>query len=228
MTVGRPTFRDTVSRSLNRARHRGVTEAAQDAWGRLRAKVTSSHGTLLVLERPTGGPPSHRSDATFRSATPADAGAYARDIATDSERTFRARLSDATRCYLVESRGRLLHASWVTTDSAWTAELDASVTPPAGDAYIYESFTRPETRGRGIYPFALDNICAVLTGRGIERAWIAVEATNAPSVRAISKAGFRPAFELSFRRERGKVVLEPPGGPHPELAHGFVSRAPQG
>lgn len=199
-----------------------------DVWGRVAATATASEGRLLVLERATGGSRSHRADATFRPATEADAAAYARDIATDSQRTFRERLSTDTRCYLVESRGRLLHASWVTTASAWTAELNAFVSPPPGDAYIYESFTRPETRGRGIYPFALDNICADLAERGIPRAWIAVEATNAPSVRAISKAAFQPAFEIAFRRRRGKVQVDRPMGARAALAEGFVSSVPRG
>lgn len=198
-----------------------------EVWGRIRSNI-SSRGTLQVLQRPTGGAPLHRPDATFRRATAADAQAYSRDIATDSPRTFRARLTTETACYVVESRGRLLHASWVTTASAWTAELDAFVSPPPGDAYIYESFTRPEARGRGIYPFALHNICAELAARGVTRTWIAVEATNAPSIRAITKAGFDVAFELPFRRERGKVQLEPASGPRPELAESFVSETPPG
>lgn len=228
MTVSRPTIKDTAARTLNRARRRGVSEAAADVWGRAKAHVVASDGTLLVLRRATGGSLSHRSDVTFRIATPADSGSYARDIATDSERTFRDRLSPDTLCYLVESRGRLLHASWVTTAAAWTAELDAFISPPSGDAYIYESFTRPETRGRGIYPFALDNICADLAERDIPTAWIAVEAANAPSVRAISKAVFEPVFELTFHRRRGAVRLDRPEGPHAELAQGFVTSTPRG
>lgn len=227
MSASRPSFADSLSRTFNRARRRGIAEAASAVWGPLRANLGSS-GKLRVLDRPTGGEPEHRPDASFRIAAPEDAAAYARDIATDSARTFRSRLSDETECYLVESRGRLLHASWVTTDSAWTLELDAFVSPPPGHAYIYESFTRPETRGRGIYPFALRNICADLAGRGIPRAWIAVEATNAPSARAISKAGFDVAFELPFHRRWGKVQVERAIGPRTEHAASFVSPAPEG
>lgn len=228
MTVPRPTFKDTVSKTINRARRRGAVEAAGDIWGRIRSRVVSSSGILQFLERATGGSLSYRADATFRSATPDDAPLYARDIATDSERTFRDRLSEDTYCYLVESRGRVLHASWVTTASAWTGELNAFVSPPSGDAYIYESFTRPEARGRGIYPFALDNICADLGRRGVPRAWIAVEATNASSVRAISKAGFTPAFELTFHRDRGEVHMDGAEGPRADLAGVFVSAVPRG
>lgn len=204
-----------------------MAEAAAAVWGGWRANLRSG-GTLKVLDRATGGEPQDRPDLSFRPATTEDAAAYARDIATDSVRTFRWRLSESTKCYLVESDGRLLHASWVTTGSAWTAELDAFVSPPPGDAYIYESFTLPETRGRGIYPFALRNVCADLASRGIPRAWIAVEATNTPSVRAITKAGFELAFELRFHRRWGKVQVEAPTGPRPAATRSFVSNVPRG
>ena len=228
MPTARPTFGDSLSKTINRARHRGPAEALGDLSERIRSRLGTQSGVLQILERPTDGTLQHLSDASFRKATASDAPAYARDIATDSPRTFRRRLSPETGCYLVESRGRILHASWVTSGSAWTAELDAFVTPPEGDAYIYESFTRPETRGRGIYPFALHNICADLGQSSVPRAWIAVEATNAPSVRAISKAGFELAFELRFRRERGKVQVEAAIGPRSGLADGFVTEAPRG
>lgn len=218
---------DSLSKTVNRVRHRGPSETAGELWGRLRSNVRSD-GTLLVFSRDSGGTIEHRPDLTFRAGDASDAAAYAREIGTDSVRTFRNRLTEESRCYLVESSGRLLHASWVTTGSAWTAELKAFVAPPIGDAYIYESFTRPETRGRGIYPFALRNICVELAEMTIPRAWIATEATNAPSIRSIEKAGFEPSFHLVFHRRRLKVQVEPPAGPHPELARGFVTADPRG
>lgn len=226
MSAARPSLRTSIAKTINRARRRGPADAARALWRQLRSDLDSS-GTLQVLTRASGGTLQRRPDLTFRRAGPGDARPYARDIATDSPSTFRRRLSASTHCYVVESRGRLLHASWVTTASAWTAELAAFLSPPAGDAYIYESFTRPEARGRGIYPFALHNICADLWGRGIRRAWIAVETANQPSRRAISKAGFEPAFELSFRRRQRKAQVGQPIGPLAELADGFVSDRPR-
>lgn len=226
MSAARPTLATSLARTINRARRRGPSEAAGALWEQLRSNI-DSHGTLHVLARWTGGTPERRQDLTFRRAGPGDARAYARDIGTDSPTTFRRRLSAATHCYVVVSRGRLLHASWVTTGSAWTAELGAFISPPVGDAYIYESFTRPDARGRGIYPFALHNICAELAKRGVPRAWIATEASNEPSRRAIAKAGFEPAFELGFRRRRGKVQVERPVGPLADAADDFVSDDPR-
>ena len=153
------------------------------------------------LERPGEG-------LLLRRAEVADGPRYARDIGTDSATTFAARLREDVMCFLVEAEGRLLHASWVTTSSAWTREIRGYLSPPPGDAYVYESFTRADARGRGIYPFALAGIVTHLSTGGVKRIWVGVEATNAPSQRAIEKAGFARSFELVYCRRLGRFRLD--------------------
>ena len=176
-----------------------------------------------MLVRPADAPtPELRHDPAlvFRAATPADGDLYAREIGTDSAATFRRRLTDTTECFLVHGGDVLLHASWVTTGAAWTREIDAYIVPPEGDAYVYESFTRPQARGRGVYPFALGGICAWARDRGLERVWVAVESGNAPSLKAIRKAGFEPAYEMRYGRRGGRLTLAvdgPPGVTSPSV-----------
>jgi ribosomal protein S18 acetylase RimI-like enzyme len=88
---------------------------------------------------------------------------------------------------------------------------------PSGDAYIYESFTRPEMRGRGVYPAVLATLSERLGARGIARLWIAAETTNAPSLRAIEKAGFSEAFRIEVVRRLGRVEVRMPSGVAPQL-----------
>lgn len=164
----------------------------------------------MILARDTAPTAPAAAELVFREASAADAVAYARDIGTDSRATFTARLSDATRCFLVEADGRLVHATWMTTMAAWTREVGGYLRPPAGDAYVYESFTRADARGRGVYPFALGNIAATLHKRSIKRVWIGVESDNAPSLRAVAKAGFEPSFAISYRRSVGKLHVDAP------------------
>ena len=215
-----------MSKILTRTRSRGPIEVA----GSLRDQVRSSVGSRGILEfltRETDEDRPQDDELSFRAATFADAGAYARQIGTDSPTTFRARLTDATSCYLVETGGRMAHASWVTTAGAWTAELRTVVTPLAGSAYVYESFTDPALRGRGIYPFALRCICVELSARDLGTAWIGVDATNLASVRAIAKAGFRPAFSIGYRRRWGRVEVEPAQGPLADIAPELVGVRPR-
>lgn len=182
---------------------------------RLREAIHSQDRLVFFVRgtaRQSDGP-SPTVDLTLERATPQDAVAYARDIGTDSAETFVERLSEDTRCYVVEAEGKLLHASWVTTSASWVREIGRYFRPPPGEAYVYESFTRADARGRGVYPFALRGICDDLAAQGVEKLWVAVEADNAPSLRAVSKAGFETAFTLDYRRKLGRLRLSPPSGP---------------
>lgn len=209
----RPTPAQLAGKLLQRVRARGFGELSALAVERIR-KGWSSEERLLFLVHATGGDePTDPPDLEFRAARAEDGPLYARGIGTDSAATFAARLTDATRCWLVLHEGRIAHATWTTTAAAWTREVGRFFCPPPGDGYIYESFTSPAVRGRGIYPLALRHILARLGAEGITRMWVGVEADNEPSIRAITKAGFEVAFEISYRRRFGRLTLGPPEGP---------------
>lgn len=222
MPETRPTPAELLSKMLARARSRGPSEVTATLWDQL-SSTLSSQGTLDFLTRETPDICPTTSGLTFRAAQFSDAEGYARDIGTDSRATFRTRLTDTTSCYLVLAGDRIVHASWVTTSSAWTAELRAYVTPPDGSAYVYESFTGPQVRGRGIYPMTLRCICAELNSRGIARVYIGVDAANRPSLRAITKASFEPIFSIGYASRFGRLEVGAPEGPGAELAHELLA-----
>jgi hypothetical protein len=209
-----------VDRLLTRAHTRGVSEVGDLAITRVREWI-SSRDTLVMLVKEVSGRP-ERADDNVRPAGPGDALAYARDIGTESPRTFRARLDDATRCWLVTEGPRLIHASWTTSDAAWTRELRRWVRPPEGDVYIYESFTTAEARGRGAYPRALSGIASWAAHAGIQRLWVAVEGGNAASLRAVTKAGFVVGYEVGYRRRWGRLTVDPPTGAMANCGHNMV------
>jgi hypothetical protein len=123
------------------------------------------------------------------------------------------------------TKGELIvHSSWVTTAAAWTREIRGYMIPPTGDAYVYESFTRPEVRGRGVYPFALRSISSWGAVAGVSRVWVAVEADNPASLKAVAKGGFEPAFRFSYRRRVGRLNIDPPTGQMADIGISFVSR----
>lgn len=220
--------RFSLSKTAARVRARGAGEVIADVGGRIKAGVTS-HDEILFLTRRSdwGGPApsSTREPLVLVDATRDDGPDYARFIGTDSAPTFAARLTERTRCWLVRGRGMILHATWTTTDAAWTRELGRYFVTPPGSAYIYESFTRPEARGLGLYPFALLGIGKELAARGIETLYVGVEVGNRSSLRAITKAGFEPAFSVRFRRRLGVVVVEDATGPRADLAARCLPRA---
>lgn len=219
----RPSLLRLPARLATRLKTRGVAEVAQLGIHRIKENVSSADA-LIVFVRDAGGDAPQRDDLHFRRATAGDAARYAHDIGTDSVSSFTRRLSEETRCYVVETDGRLVHSSWVTLAAAWTRELRAYVTPPAGDAYVYESFTRSDARGRGIYPFALHSIGATLGSEGVGKVWVAVEEDNIPSVRAVTKAGFEEAFRIGYRRRWGRLHMSDPEGPLADIGRTFTKR----
>lgn len=206
----RPRPSDVAGKTLARLRSRGPREVTE-LWLARVPETLWSRAALLFFARPTEGGPRHspRPDLELRCATPEDGAGYERCVGTDSARTFRRRVTEDTDCYLV-LRGRdIVHASWVTRGAAWTREVRRYVVPPAGEAYVYESFTAAGERGRGIYPFALTGICDSLRATA-SALWVAVEDRNLASLRAVTKAGFEVEMELSYSRRVGLATVDAP------------------
>lgn len=212
------------ARFANRVRVRGLSEAAYLFRRRAVDWWLSSETLILFVRSAVGAPPQTRTDLELRAATWADAETYARDIGTESPASFKRRLAHDVRCFLVMSDGRAVHSSWVTTTAAWTREIDAYITPPPGDAYLYESFTASDQRGRGIYPFALGSILHLLGRDGIAELWVGVESSNAPSIRAIRKGGLEEGFRLPYGRRQGRVTRRPATGPRAASAPDLVQQ----
>ena len=201
---------------------RGLGEVLSLGAGRVRGWFSSSD-VLIFFVAPASGETATDAGPVFRLATDSDGPAYARDIGTDSASTFATRLTGETVCFLVEENGVLLHATWATVGPAWTRELGRYVTAPDGSAYTYESFTRGDARGRGLYPLALRRIRSWAADTRLREVWVAVEADNAASLRAVAKAGFEEAFRVQFSRRFGKVSLGDPDGPRVSDARWLLS-----
>lgn len=173
---------------------------------------------LVVLERPAGGSPIDPPGIEIREAGTEDAAAYERDIGTDLTATVTRRLEGpGSSCWVALQPSRIVHASWVATQKAWVGEADRFFIVPPGDAYIYESFTAPDMRGRGVYPAVLATISSTLGPRGISKLWIAAESANRSSLRAIEKAGFTRSFEVGVRRRWGSAQVTVPEGAAPQF-----------
>lgn len=219
----RPRSSATVRRYATRVRARGAGEVASELLGAIRS-AASSRGVLSFLTRPTADSAPDPAGLMTRHATPADAERYAVEVGTDSPHSFRGRLSPHTHCYLVLDGQRILHASWVTTTGAWVGELRRYFIAPGSSAYVYESFTHPDARGRGIYPAALRHIASDAAADGLGELWIGVGDDNRASIRAIAKASFVPAFDVSFSRRLGRVRIEGVAGPRSDEAADILRR----
>jgi GNAT superfamily N-acetyltransferase len=221
----RPGPRDIALKTVTRIRTRGLKEVLSLVAMRAREAVASDD-ILKLFQRRTAErrPTGDRPDLLFREADASDGPLYARDIGTDSPETFRRRMSERTRCFLVLRGDLVVHSTWVTSAGAWTREVGRYLCPPPGEAYVYESFTRPEVRGQGVYPFALERIIVWLASREVGRVWVGVEAGNEPSIRAVTKAGFSEGFEVAYHRRAGRLTLEPPTGRLADVGASFLAK----
>jgi ribosomal protein S18 acetylase RimI-like enzyme len=94
--------------------------------------------------------------------------------------------------------------NWTT---ASLPEIGETIRLDPDEAYISDCVILPEFRGRGLYPYLLNQICGHAKRRGVSRVRIAVDAGNVPSVRGIEGAGFEKEREAVYRRTWGRREL---------------------
>ncbi|MCC7370787.1 MAG: GNAT family N-acetyltransferase [Chloroflexi bacterium] len=100
---------------------------------------------------------------------------------------------------------------WLARTAGRIDELWLAWSIPPGEAYLWDFVTRPEARGRGVYPLLLQAMLA--TEASISRFWIGYEGHNRASARGIEKAGFQVVGDLAVHAGRLEGVTLADGGP---------------
>jgi ribosomal protein S18 acetylase RimI-like enzyme len=185
------------------ARQYGTLGLMQRVGARLVRPVWErSHMHLLVLEAAPRlvEPRTPVRVDVLRAGNPQAAGLVGND--------WSVRWANGDICYGAWREGNLVHHSWVTRADSYIAEIRVWVRPGSDEAYIYDCFTDGSCRGLGIFPAVLSTVGGMLFDRGVRRVWIAVEAENLSSRKAIERAGFRLACTVMYRRFGGWVRKE--------------------
>lgn len=103
-------------------------------------------------------------------------------------------------------------------------EIGSTVMIPRGTAYIWDCFTVPAHRQRGLYTRGLRALRVFAGGRGCVRVMVAAAGSNTPSIAGIVAAGFHPvgAFTVfrvgshtMFRIAGRGTSFRRDGDPHP-------------
>jgi CelD/BcsL family acetyltransferase involved in cellulose biosynthesis/GNAT superfamily N-acetyltransferase len=113
--------------------------------------------------------------------------------------TSLARLKDGQHVYTYVENGRLLHYGWLTErpDQSLCGDRLPRFTFPPNSAYVFDFYTFPQARGRGLYTHCLRTILSELTPvTPTDKIYIAVTADNRPARHVIEKMGF--THELSW------------------------------
>ena len=160
-------------------------------------KVASTLGyrRLMLLERPLEGTLPQMACGLalgIELLAPRDVDDY---LAFRPE-TARERVLDRWRsgqaCFVARHEGSVVSACWATTEPAWSEYLACQIPVEAGEVFMFDAFTHPAYRGRGIAPALCAQQLIHYGQAGLRRATRAVLPENAPARRAHAKAGFRP------------------------------------
>jgi ribosomal protein S18 acetylase RimI-like enzyme len=69
-----------------------------------------------------------------------------------------------------------------------------------GTAFVYDTFTLPDYRGKSLALFALNQASEYFKARNFERILCHIEGWNVPSIKTFEKAGFRARDSIRFIR----------------------------
>lgn len=105
----------------------------------------------------------------------------------------------------VEADGAVARSSWVTAAATWIPELDMEIVLRPGEAYLYDGYTRPDARRRGIDGAVRCFVFDRLRAAGFTRVYSYCRGDNGPALRA-ARRWQTPVGEMWFVRLRG---LEP-------------------
>lgn len=95
-------------------------------------------------------------------------------------------------CFVARHEGRIVACGWGTAAAARTDYLQCAIELAPGDAYLYDGYTRPEWRSRGIFQALGAEELRALQRAGHRRAIRATAVQNAVALHAHTRVGFRP------------------------------------
>jgi RimJ/RimL family protein N-acetyltransferase len=117
------------------------------------------------------------------------------------------RIAQGETLFSISVDQTLAHYGWLvsSTRSIVIPEVEQSYEMPTGAAYLYDFFTHPAYRNRGMYQASMHCILAHLRSLQCPTAYIGVAPSNHASCRAIEKLGFQPVATLGYRRIASQV-----------------------
>ena len=100
------------------------------------------------------------------------------------------RMREGQVCAVVRHGSEVIAYCWLTDQPEWVAEIGRLVVPRPHEVYLYDAFTAPAWRGRGLFQAMLMRLLAYARAQGRRRALIFVLNRNRASRRAIERTGF--------------------------------------
>ena len=95
------------------------------------------------------------------------------------------RFEKGDQCFVaIASNNEVAHSRWVSTNDTDIPELEMATRPRPKQAYMYDGYSRPDFRGRGIDGAIRNFIFETLQSMGIENVYSYVRSDNPVGIRA--------------------------------------------
>jgi len=175
------------------------------------AAPVAEWGEIIFFERrlDSDSPAPGHADFSVREVTLAEADCLeaGRDPSQSCHEALR-RFCRGDRAFAaIDANGICLHTRWVTTSPTWIPEIEREIIPGPGQAYFYNGYTRPDSRGRGIDGLVRSLIFSTLRSEGFTAVYSYVRRDNPAGLRAASRWQ-RPVGNVSYIRiARGQLFL---------------------
>ena len=111
-----------------------------------------------------------------------------------------ARVDRGERCFGSLRDGRVVAARWATYGAVEADYLRIGLRLPDGDAWIFDSWTDPRERGKGVASEASAALGAALAAEGATRFVVIVMNGNRSGHAAVLRSGYRPLGTLTTIR----------------------------
>ncbi len=110
----------------------------------------------------------------------------------------KARFEQGEVCGVAWSNSAVVSYCWLAFKQAEVGEINRYIKLREKELYLYDAFTLPDYRGRGLFPALLTAILGHARSQGYSRALIFSNSKNRPSLRGIEKAGFSLFQSIHF------------------------------
>lgn len=122
---------------------------------------------------------------------------------------LRSRAQRGHRPYIAHLDGEPVGIGWSAAVEASIGELGITMRMPPANRYLWDFVTPPRWRGRGIYPWLLQQI--LLHEAEVERFWVGHDLDNVASGRGIAKTGFQVVGEVYLLDDSRAVLVAQAG-----------------
>ena len=141
------------------------------------------------------------SDLEWRLAGKDDLPAFKELLPKYRVKIIKNRFSNGEHCLLALYKGLIVHYCWIVwEDNYYVKELEFEVPVLPDKAYIYDAFTRPGYRNRGIYGRVLQECGRRMSAMGKRGVILYCDRKNPAAVRAALRSGFSIQGRIEYRR----------------------------